>query len=170
MTFAKQALRAATYALGGLVLTAGGIALYLYWAGASVGLGGSGRRLVVEFVDTESRFRQIEEDRALEAVAGAHPARESLGSRVETMARPAGQPGDAPAGSENYWTDYRGPRRDGIYDQKPLNLVWPSDGPPELWRQQIGGGYASMVVADSLFYTIDQRHNLYGSAAYSHEY
>ncbi len=169
MTFAKRALRAATYVLCGLVVMAGGTALYLYWAGASVGLAGSGRWPVVEFVDTESRFSKIEEDRAREAVSGAHPTREGLGSGVETMARPAVPPEDVRAGSDNYWTDYRGPRRNGIYDQRPLNLDWPSDGPPELWRQQVGGGYASMVVADSLVYTLEQRRNREVVAAYAQE-
>lgn len=169
MTFAKRALRVAIYVLCGLVVTAGGTALYLFWAGASVGLAGSGRWPVIEFVDTENRFRQIEEDRAQQAVSAAHPTRANLDAGAEPMARPATEPGDALTHGENYWTDYRGPRRDGIYDQEPLNLDWPSDGPPELWRQQVGGGYASMVVADSLVYTIEQRRNREVVAAYAQE-
>ena len=166
MTFVKRALRAGIYGSCAIALAAGGGGLYLYLTGATVGLGGSGMRLVVEHVDSESRMRQIEEDRAHEAVAGAHPTRQDIGSAAAVIAKPAESPGNAPTGSENYWTDYRGPRRDGTYTQTPLNLDWPSDGPPELWRQQIGGGYASMVVADSLAFTIEQRRNREVVAAY----
>ncbi len=56
-----------------------------------------------------------------------------------------------------YWTDFRGPRRDGHYDERPLLTEWPIDGPPRLWRQPCGGGYASFVVTRGIAYTIEQR-------------
>lgn len=167
MTLAKRAGRAALWAACALLVTVGGAALYLYMTGASVGLAGSGRFPVVEYVDNESRFRQIEEDRAREAVALAHPERTDLASSVAPMAKPVSDATSSVPAQANYWTDYRGPLRDGIYDQGPLNLSWPPEGPPELWRQQVGGGYASMVVADSLVYTIEQRRNREVVAAYA---
>ena len=84
----------------------------------------------------------------------------------------AGRPalaGDSSPARVNYWTDYRGPARAGSYDQAEIRTDWSPDGPPELWRQQIGGGYASMVVADGLVFTIEQRRNREVVAAYSVE-
>ena len=129
---------------------------YVEWTDASVGLAGSGRRLVVEHVDSEDRMRRIEEDR-MRVAADAHPTRRDLEHPAGSMARPS-VAAESPS-RENYWIDYRGPGRAGIYDQTPINTDWPPDGPPELWRQEVGGGYASMVVADSLVFTIEQRRN-----------
>ena len=53
------------------------------------------------------------------------------------------------------WTDFRGPRRDGHYTTAPIRTDWTTLKP--LWRQPIGGGYASFVVADGRAFTIEQR-------------
>lgn len=58
-----------------------------------------------------------------------------------------------------YWTDFRGPRRDGVYDEQPILTNWPARGPRLLWRQPVGGGYASFVVAEGRAFTIEQRHD-----------
>lgn len=55
------------------------------------------------------------------------------------------------------WTDFRGPRRDGVYDRIDLAMDWQSHPPRELWRQPVGGGYASFVVGGGRAYTIEQR-------------
>ena len=154
--------------IGGMVLAvAAAVAIgffgYVKWTGASVGLAGSGRMLVVEHVDSEDRMRRIEEDR-MRVTAEAHPTRRDLEAEMGSMARPAAVAEDP--SPENYWIDYRGPGRAGIYDQTPINTDWPPDGPPELWRQEVGGGYASMVVADSLVFTIEQRRDREVVAAY----
>ncbi len=86
-------------------------------------------------------------------------------------AQEAGQP---PALSETnplsllppFWTDFRGPHRDGHYDERPLLPEWPADGPPRLWRQPCGGGYASFVVAGGIAYTIEQRREQEAIVAY----
>ena len=152
---------------GMVVAVIGAIAVaffaYVQWTGASVGLAGSGRGLVVEHVDSEERMRRIEADR-MRVAADAHPTRRDLETEMGAMARPANVGGGP--GGENYWIDYRGPGRAGIYDQTPINTDWPPDGPPQLWRQEVGGGYASMVVADSLVYTIEQRRDREVVAAY----
>lgn len=59
--------------------------------------------------------------------------------------------------SRNYWTDYRGPRRDGRYDEMNIQTSWPSNGLTPIWKQPIGVGYASFVIADGRAYTIEQR-------------
>ncbi len=56
-----------------------------------------------------------------------------------------------------YWTGFRGPNRDGIYAQQAIATNWPKDGLPKLWRQPIGGGYASFSIAEGRAYTIEQR-------------
>ena len=65
-----------------------------------------------------------------------------------------------------YWTDFRGPNRDGHYDEMPILTNWPVAGLRELWRQPIGGGYASFTVAEGLAFTIEQRRDFEVVAAY----
>ena len=170
MKNARRVFRTILYILGTLlaVLLAG--AAYVQWTGANVGLAGSGRSLAIDFADSESHLRQIEEDRTSDSrFAAAHPSRERLASAVSMPAKPAARAADLSPENENYWTDYRGPGRAGIYDQTKVNLGWPSSGPPELWRQKVGGGYASMVVADSTVFTIEQRRGREVVAAYGLE-
>ena len=61
------------------------------------------------------------------------------------------------AGPAPYWTDFRGPRRDGNYEEVPVLADWPAAGLTPLWKQPIGGGYASFVVARGRAFTIEQR-------------
>ena len=55
---------------------------------------------------------------------------------------------------DGYWPDFRGPRRDGRYDDGPVLTDWPADGLRQLWKHPIGLGYASFVVADGHAFTI----------------
>jgi outer membrane protein assembly factor BamB len=71
--------------------------------------------------------------------------------------------GDRPGSS---WTDFRGPNRDGRYTATPIRTNWPREGLPRLWKQPVGGGYASFVVADGRVFTIEQRRNQEVVAAY----
>jgi outer membrane protein assembly factor BamB len=68
-----------------------------------------------------------------------------------------------------YWTDFRGPRRDGHYEEMEVLTEWPASGLPLLWRQPIGGGYASFVVAAGRAFTIEQRRQQEVVAAYDLE-
>ncbi len=165
MTIASRILRAGLLGIGTIAVLGIGAAAYLYWTGATIGLTGSGRGIVIEYVETESRWQRMEAERSHAAVAAAHPTREDF-TPIAAAARPATEGVGPSGGTNNYWTDYRGPRRDGSYTQMPVNLKWPAEGPSELWRRQIGGGYASMVVADSLVYTIEQRREQEVVAAY----
>lgn len=56
-----------------------------------------------------------------------------------------------------YWTQFRGPNRDGKYDQTPILTDWPEAGPLQLWKQPCGGGYSSFAIANGIAYTIEQR-------------
>ncbi len=62
--------------------------------------------------------------------------------------------------NHSYWTDFRGPNRDGLYAGDIILTNWPTDGLRLRWRQPIGGGYASFVVADGNAFTIEQRRHL----------
>jgi outer membrane protein assembly factor BamB len=74
-------------------------------------------------------------------------------------------PRAASAGS-SYWADFRGPDRLGHYDQQPIRTAWPAEGLPRLWKQPVGGGYASFSIAGGLAFTIEQRRNRETVAAY----
>jgi outer membrane protein assembly factor BamB len=65
-----------------------------------------------------------------------------------------------------YWTDFRGPNRDGHYAEKPILTNWPAGGLRKLWSQPIGGGYASFVIADGRAFTIEQRRDHEAVTAY----
>lgn len=65
-----------------------------------------------------------------------------------------------------YWTNFRGPKRDGKYDQTPVSTAWPAGGLPVLWKQPVGIGYASFVIAEGKAYTIEQRRSQEVVAAY----
>lgn len=165
MSPARRIFRAAGVLLGAVCAVGVAGFLYIQWSGATVGLAGSGRSLVIEHVDAEGRLQRLESDRAREQASVLHPDRAALATAGSPMARPSGSVAAVEA-PRNYWTEYRGPGRAGVYDQTSLRLDWTEDRPTELWRQQVGGGYASMVVADGLVFTIEQRRNLEVVAAY----
>ncbi len=71
--------------------------------------------------------------------------------------------------ARSYWTNFRGPARDGRYDEGPIRTNWPAEGLPLLWKQPIGGGYASFVVAEGMAFTIEQRRRQEIVAAYDVE-
>jgi outer membrane protein assembly factor BamB len=76
---------------------------------------------------------------------------------------PATKPADAIAWT-THWTGFRGTRRDGHYTAGPIRTDWSALRP--LWKQPIGGGYASFVVADGRAFTIEQRGGEEVAAAY----
>lgn len=64
------------------------------------------------------------------------------------------------------WSQWRGPRRDGISEETDLLRSWPADGPALLWTAtEIGRGYSSPIVADeTIFITGDEENDLVISA------
>lgn len=51
--------------------------------------------------------------------------------------------------AEPGWPQFRGPRRDGICDEKGLLATWPEEGPTLLWTAtNLGRGYSSPVFAN----------------------
>src|SRR5687767_2948414 len=136
---------------GGLILAAVLIVLYLIrFQGLRIERDGTGMKPMFSFYQAEQHMAAIEENRALPQ---ADPA---------AVSDPAKQ---IPA-SKPYWTDFRGPGRDGHYDEMPILTKWSSGGPQRLWRKPIGGGYASFVIANGNAFTIEQRRNQEVASAY----
>lgn len=122
--------------------------LFLFY-GLRIELAGNGLAPIFTFHDPDSHFDAIEAARS-----GGDEG------TVQAASRPPAGPNDAS------WTDYRGPNRDGEYTASAIRTDWPSDGLPEIWRQKVGGGYASVVVAEGRVFTIEQRRDEEVAAAY----
>lgn len=57
------------------------------------------------------------------------------------------------ASPEPGWPQFRGPRRDGICDEKGLRPAWPEGGPRLLWTASgAGRGYSSTIFGGGRFY------------------
>jgi len=59
-------------------------------------------------------------------------------------------------GKENAydWPHWRGPKYNGISEEADINLTWPADGPPILWKAEVGIGFAAVSVSNGLAYTM----------------
>ncbi|HYW79993.1 MAG TPA: PQQ-binding-like beta-propeller repeat protein, partial [Thermoguttaceae bacterium] len=64
------------------------------------------------------------------------------------------------------WSQWRGPRRDGISNETGLLSSWPEDGPARLWTAAgIGRGYSSPIIAaETIYITGDEEDDLVISA------
>ena len=130
------------------------------------------------FVETsQSQAERIERHREAQRAASPAPAAEpaapspAVPSPVVEQASTAAEAAvaseaAAPRGPAPYWTDYRGPKRDGSYEEVPVLADWPATGLTPLWKQPVGGGYASFVVARGRAFTIEQRGQQEVVAAY----
>jgi len=106
--------------------------------------------------------------------AASVPADASAAATAPAVTAPASAaPDSAPkreaapaAAARAYWSDFRGPNRAGVYAETPLLAAWPADGLKPLWKQPVGGGYASFVVAGGVAFTIEQRRGNEVVAAY----
>src|SRR6266567_3620133 len=157
----------AIFKVGAVALVAAVLmVLYLMrFQGLRIERDGSGIWPMLWFYKPEQPMAAIEPNRATESVE--QPGAE----RAPTP--PASAPNEAkPAATARttlaaaYWTDFRGPRRDGQYQEMPILTKWPPSGPPRLWRRPVGGGYASFVIANGNAFTIEQRRNQEVVAAY----
>lgn len=125
----------------------------------------------------EAQYDLVEQHRQQQAALAADPA-QSQPVAQQQAAAPVAAPGQTAApgttaegtaaahATKNYWTNFRGPNRDGRYDEMAILTTWPSAGLRPIWKQPIGIGYASFVVADGRAYTIEQRRRQEVVAAY----
>jgi outer membrane protein assembly factor BamB len=116
----------------------------------------------------DAHYAEVEKHRQEQATQPAPSATATPSPSPTASATPSpGQTADAQAApSGNYWTNFRGPRRDGKYDETSVATKWPAEGLRVLWKQPVGVGHASFVVADGKAYTIEQRRNQEVVAAY----
>jgi outer membrane protein assembly factor BamB len=111
--------------------------------------------------------QQSEQAANPQAPAAAAPAQQPSASSQSSPGVPSSSLAAAHAqGSQNYWTNYRGPNRDGRYDEKQVLTTWPAQGLPLLWKEPVGIGFASITIADGRAYTLEQRRRQEVVAAY----
>jgi outer membrane protein assembly factor BamB len=55
------------------------------------------------------------------------------------------------------WPQWLGPRRDSVWRETGIVRSFPSNGPPVVWRQAIGGGYSGPAVAHGRVYVLDRQ-------------
>jgi outer membrane protein assembly factor BamB len=124
--------------------------------------------------EKEAHYAALEQNRAEQAASSQQtaaapnaPQQSASPTAPAAGAQPANPTETAAAhASRNYWTNFRGPNRDGSYDEMPVSTNWPSQGLPLMWKAPIGLGYASFTIADGRAYTIEQRRQREVVAAY----
>ena len=156
----KRLLKGAAIALGVVVL----LALVLYAFGFRISLYGGGVPRLSRPKSLDQQAAEIaahrQAQRGAPVPAPAAPAAAAGPSRAaandpapSTPALPAAPPPAAPP----YWTNFRGPLRDGHYRERPILTAWPSTGLRPIWKQPVGAGHASFVAAGGRAFTIEQR-------------
>lgn len=158
--------------LGSLAILLLGVVELFKVYGLRAQLDGSGAGFIFSFKPRPSEQQQQQSSSPVPATAqpeaptaAAEPVAVQAASSPAPALPPAPAPDPAPA-SRDYWTDFRGPNRLGIYDEMPILTDWPSGGLKRLWKLPVGGGYASFTVAQGRAYTIEQRKENEVVAAY----
>lgn len=64
--------------------------------------------------------------------------------------------GAAPARAETPgdWPQFRGPQRTGVVDADGLAHSWPEEGPPLLWRRELGEGFSAVSAVGGKLFTM----------------
>ena len=167
----KQLIKGVAIATVGLVAV-GAVLYHFYGLRAVLDGGGSPRLDFVTGGEQQAaeiaRHREVQRREAEAMLAAGQPAASAGDALVPVEKRVAHAP-EATAPDTPYWTDFRGPRRDGHYRERPIPTDWPSGGLIPMWKQPIGGGYASFVVAAGRAFTIEQRAQQEVVAAYDVE-
>ncbi len=88
------------------------------------------------------------------------PSASPTASNVDAAAKAS--PDGPIASPEPDWPQWRGPRRDGISDEKGLLPDWPEGGPRLVWKiGHLGSGWSSpIIVRDRLYITGDVENDL----------
>ncbi|MCL4797055.1 MAG: PQQ-binding-like beta-propeller repeat protein [Bryobacteraceae bacterium] len=137
----------------------------LFALGMKVEMDGTGSRPIITFHKADKHLEQLEKLAKEEQAAAPAPAEPEVAAAAEAPAAEA-VPEAAPAPPRAPWPSFYGPNRDGRYTDTPILTAWPGKGLREEWRRPVGGGYASMVVAEGLVFTIEQRRAEEVAAAY----
>ncbi|HUF22836.1 MAG TPA: PQQ-binding-like beta-propeller repeat protein [Vicinamibacterales bacterium] len=164
----RTLLKVAAAAAGVLLIAAG--ALFAF--GARVVLDGGGG-LHVRFVkpadeqaEEIARHREAQRAQAPPPVLEAPPASSPLPGSTPLPDLPPSTPlPPSLTPSLVGWPEFRGPARDGHYRGR-IRTGWPASGLTPMWKQPVGGGYASFVTARGRAFTIEQRGSQEVAAAY----
>jgi len=147
------------------------VVIVLYFLGARIVLDGGGG-LHVRFVESAAtRARNLERHREQQRAQASQAGSPLPAPLPDATAVSPATPGGGGAGAVDadlppYWTDFRGPARDGVYRERAVLTTWPSAGLTPLWKQPVGEGYASFVIAGGHAFTIEQRADREVVAAY----
>jgi outer membrane protein assembly factor BamB len=132
-----------------LVVVLAAIGSLARFLGVRIDRDGTGMRPLPYVDRSEQRLKEIETRAAAEHVQAA-PEQTAV----------------APVDMSAPWPAFNGPKQDGEYREGPILLNWPAKGLAEVWRKPVGGGYASMVVAQGRIFTIEQRRDQEVATAY----
>ncbi len=146
-----------------VVLLLAATAAGLYWGvGMRLRLDGSGTPRLVRESQPAQVAQAVESHRATQS-ASAPPPTTAPDPAPDPVPAPVPAAAGAPARVSAsiprapYWTTFRGPLRDGTYRERPILTSWPAGGLKPIWKQPIGGGYASFAIAGGRAFTIEQR-------------
>ena len=143
--------------------------LFLFW-GLRMEMDGSLTHPIFTLRNRESHSAEIEKRRKEELSIDASQLQAPLPETtpwVSATAATGAELRSPPAVDRFYLPEFRGPGRNGIYAGGGMLTDWPSGKLPLLWKRPVGGGYASVVVADGLIFTIEQRRQKEVVAAYA---
>jgi outer membrane protein assembly factor BamB len=155
-----------------MILIASGV---LYLAGVRLVLDGGGgihlgrAKPASQHAEEIARHRAAQQ--ALPAPSSPAPSSPAPGTAAPNTAAPRTAAPSVPApgtfkAATQEWPTFRGPRWDGRYDSRPIQTSWPAGGLKPMWKQPVGEGYASFVVADGRAFTIEQRGSEEVASAY----
>ncbi len=156
-----------------LPLLAMGAFQLVFFFGLRLEFDGSGVFPLLSFHEPNAHYDELELSRRKQPVADASSILQTGASSDGELKSPAANfdsgatgHGSTAALAASGWTDFRGPKRDGHYREMPVLTRWPRQGLKPLWRQPVGGGYASFVLAGGRAFTIEQRRHQEVAAAY----
>lgn len=160
----KKFVKGSALVLGAFLLA--GVGLYL--AGLRIVLDGGGMPQLQFTGSADDRAAEIARHREAQRAqppppppptAPTPPAPSASDSGVPPVpVDPTGPSDPAPVRETgSYWTSFRGPQRDGHYRERAIRIDWAGGALTPIWKQPVGGGYASFVVGGGHAFTIEQR-------------
>jgi outer membrane protein assembly factor BamB len=121
--------------------------------------------------EDEAHYAALEQHRQQQAeqappAAPAATAAPVAQASPDPSASPTQPTAPTATSGRNYWTTFRGAKRDGTYSLTPVSTSWPASGLSPIWKQPIGLGFASFAIADGRAFTLEQRRGQEVVAAY----
>ena len=138
----------------------------LYAFGLRPVFDGGGAPYLAFTESADKRAAEIEKHREAQRAQAPTAAAQLTPAADGPSASPAERkPAASRVAASTHWTSFRGPDRDGHYRQQPVRTDWEGALTP-LWKQPVGSGHASFVIAEGRAFTIEQRGGRELAAAY----